>query len=108
MLHLQHNHLQSYLGRPPAALKGSVKSPVGCGFMANSEKRRLAVEEITYLGYCRGGGLMKPVVNKIQVLTAYPIPQMKRQVAGYYWRFILDFTSIAAPSPYGPHEREQQ
>lgn len=41
--------------------------------MANPEKHRLAVEEITYLGYCRGGGLLKPVVNKVQVLTAYPI-----------------------------------
>lgn len=91
------NHLQH--------LRVVLKALQEAGLTANPVKCKLAVSEVTYLKSCAGGGLVKSVVDKVQALT-------KRQVrcflglAGYYWKFILRFTSNAA-LPDGPHKRQQ-
>lgn len=45
------------------------------GLKANLEKCKLAVGEVTYLGYSVGDSFMKLVVDKMQALPCAPSPQ---------------------------------
>lgn len=70
---------------------------------ANPDKCFFGLSEAKYLGYIVGGGMVKPQVSKVEAIKEWPVPQNKKQVraflglAGYYRRFVQDFSSITAP-----------
>ena len=57
----------------------------------------------TYLGHVAGTGVVRPEPSKVHVVLTFPIPATKTHVrvflglTGYYWRFIPNFASLAAP-----------
>ncbi|XP_056392621.1 uncharacterized protein LOC130285289 [Hyla sarda] len=58
--------------------------------------------EVQYLGH-RVGGPLRPEPSKVESIMAWPIPKTKKQVmsflgtAGYYRRFVPDYSKIAKP-----------
>ncbi|KAG8186462.1 hypothetical protein JTE90_009221 [Oedothorax gibbosus] len=66
-------------------------------------KCQFAREHVKYLGHIVGQGQRKPGELKIQAVKEFPRPQNKTQIrsflglAGYYRRYIPDFSVIAAP-----------
>ena len=50
-----------------------------------------------------GNGTVQPEVSKVEAVQRWPVPETKKQVRaflglmGYYWRFIPQYASIAAP-----------
>nr|XP_025035341.1 uncharacterized protein LOC112544063 [Pelodiscus sinensis] len=73
------------------------------GLTANPKKCQFGRAEVSYLGYTVGRGKLKPLVDKVQAVRDHPVPTTKRKVrqflglAGYYRRFIPNFSSLAAP-----------
>ena len=69
----------------------------------NLKKSKFCFKELKYLGFIVGGGKLKPDPAKIEAVTNFPIPKNSRQVrrllgmAGWYRRFIKDFSSLTAP-----------
>ncbi|GFY77107.1 retrovirus-related Pol polyprotein from transposon 297 [Trichonephila inaurata madagascariensis] len=64
---------------------------------------KIAQAYVKYLGHLVGQGLRTPGELKVQVIKDFPIPTNKTQVraflglAGYYRRYIPEFSVIAAP-----------
>jgi hypothetical protein len=69
---------------------------------ANPKKCKLGFEEVEYLGYLIGRGIVKPQERKVHAVRNWPVPRSKTQVksflglAGYYSRFIPNFAAIAS------------
>jgi len=69
----------------------------------NLAKSDFAHAHVTYLGYEVGQGQVKPLNSKIHAIDKYPAPKAKREVmrflgmAGYYRRFVMNFSDIVAP-----------
>ncbi|XP_037803946.1 uncharacterized protein LOC119598371 [Penaeus monodon] len=69
----------------------------------NLAKSDFAHARVTYLGYEVGQGQVKPLNSKIDAIEKYPVPKSKREVmrflgmAGYYRRFVKNFSDIVAP-----------
>ena len=61
------------------------------------------MKECMYLGHVVGNGTVKPDHGKLEAVQDCPTPKTKSQfraflgLTGYYWRFIPDYLSIAAP-----------
>jgi len=73
------------------------------GLTVKAKKCQLGMRECIYLGHVVGNGTVKPEPGKIEAVQRFPVPQTKKQVraflglAGYYRRFIPNFSSIAVP-----------
>lgn len=69
----------------------------------NVEKSKFVMREIRYLGYIVGHGELKTDPGKVEAISSFPTPTNIRQVrrflgmAGWYMRFIRDYSGIAAP-----------
>ena len=73
------------------------------GLTVKPKKCQFGMKECVYLGHVVGNGTVKPEHGKLEAVQGFPIPETKSQVraflglTGYYWRFIPDYSSIAAP-----------
>lgn len=69
----------------------------------NIEKIYFCVTQVKYLGYIIGNGGIKTDPDKIEAITKWPVPKTIKQVrgflglAGWYRRFIDNFSSITFP-----------
>ncbi|XP_073803353.1 uncharacterized protein isoform X2 [Danio rerio] len=72
------------------------------GLTVNPKKCAVAKRETEYLGYVIGQGMVRPQIGKIQALEKCPVPQTRKDLrsflgmAGFYHRFIPNFSSRAA------------
>lgn len=75
----------------------------GAGLTVNPNKCAVAKQETEYLGYVIGQGVVRPQVKKLQVLEKCVVPQTCKDLcsflgmAGFYHRFVRNFSSRAAP-----------
>ncbi|KAG1925917.1 hypothetical protein F2P79_025210 [Pimephales promelas] len=73
------------------------------GLTINPTKCVFAKPETEYLGFIIGNGVIKPQVHKVHALESCPLPQTRKQLrsflgmAGFYHRFIPNFSARAAP-----------
>ncbi|XP_075764387.1 uncharacterized protein LOC142819706 [Pelodiscus sinensis] len=73
------------------------------GLTVKAGKCKVGMAEVSYLGHKVGSGCLKPEPAKVEAIRDWPVPQTKKQVqafigmAGYYRRFVPNFSSIAAP-----------
>lgn len=85
-------HLRAVLDRLHAA-----------GLTINPSKCVFAAAETEYLGHVIGNGVIRPQVIKIQAIESCPLPQTRKPLhsflgmAGFYHRFIPQFSTRAAP-----------
>lgn len=73
------------------------------GLTVKKGKCTFAAGECTFLGHTVGQGKVRPDTAKVRAVKEFQLPRTKRNVraflglAGYYRRFIHNFSSIAAP-----------
>ncbi|CAM5099684.1 unnamed protein product [Eretmochelys imbricata] len=64
---------------------------------------QIGLNRVTYLGHRVGQGTINPLQAKVNAIQKWPVPKSKKQVqsflglAGYYRRFVLHYSQIAAP-----------
>lgn len=69
----------------------------------NVEKSKFCMRSIQYLGHIVGGGTIRPNPDRIRAISEFPRPITIRQLrsflgmAGWYRRYIRNFSDIAAP-----------
>jgi hypothetical protein len=67
------------------------------------KKCRWGVAEVEYLGHVVGGGVVKPRLEKIKILSEMPVPTSLAKLSkflglvGFYRKFVKNFAKIAAP-----------
>ena len=73
------------------------------GLTVKLKKCCFGQDHTCYLGHVIGGGEVQPDPEKVQAVRVYPEPKTKKDVrsflglAGYYWRFIPEFSTVATP-----------
>ena len=84
------------------------------GLTIKPKKCRFGMEETEYLGHIVGNGMVKPCSEKAEAVKRFPIPETKKQVrsflglAGYYRKFIKNFSELATPLTNLTKKREPQ
>ena len=75
----------------------------GAGLTAKPAKCKLGARQCVYLRHTVGNGEIRPESTKIEAVSNFPRPEMKKEVraflglSGYYRRFIENYSSIALP-----------
>ncbi|CAM5167446.1 unnamed protein product [Natator depressus] len=73
------------------------------GLTVKAKKCQIGLNRVTYLGHQVGQGTISPLQAKVDAIQKWPVPKSKKQVqsflglAGYYRRFVLHYSQIAAP-----------
>ncbi|CAM5149514.1 unnamed protein product [Natator depressus] len=73
------------------------------GLTVKAKKCQIGLNRVTYLGHQVGQGTIKPLQAKVDAIQKWPVPKSKKQVqsflglAGYYRRFVPQYSQIAAP-----------
>ena len=84
------------------------------GLTIKPKKCRFGMEETEYLGHIVGNGVVRPCSEKAEAVKRFPIPETKKQVrsflglAGYYRKFIKNFSELATPLTNLTKKREPQ
>ena len=71
--------------------------------IAKPKKCKIAREEVMYLGHWIGKGILRTEKKTIDKIVNMPLLKTLREIksfmclAGYYWRFIMNFAKIARP-----------
>ncbi|CAM4531554.1 unnamed protein product [Lepidochelys kempii] len=66
-------------------------------------KCQIGLDRVTYLGHQVGQGTTNPLLAKVDAIQKWPVPKSKKQVqsflglAGYYRRFVPQYSQITAP-----------
>ena len=73
------------------------------GLTINVQKSKFCFKELKFLGYVVGDGCLKTNQDKVSAIQNFPVPTTQRQVrrflgmAGWYRRFVKDFSTVASP-----------
>ncbi|CAM5132510.1 unnamed protein product [Natator depressus] len=73
------------------------------GLTVKAKKCQIGLNRVTYLGHQVGQGTINPLQAKVDAIQKWPVPKSKKQVqsflglAGYYMRFVPQYSQIAAP-----------
>ncbi|CAM5122776.1 unnamed protein product [Natator depressus] len=73
------------------------------GLTVKAKKCQIGLNRVTYLGHQVGQGTISPLQAKVDAIQKWAVPQSKKQVqsflglAGYYRRFVPQYSQIAAP-----------
>ncbi|CAM5155665.1 unnamed protein product [Natator depressus] len=73
------------------------------GLTVKAKKCQIGLNRVTYLGYQVGQGTINPLQAKVDAIQKWPVPKSEKQVqsflglVGYYRRFVLQYSQIAAP-----------
>ncbi|CAM5135995.1 unnamed protein product [Natator depressus] len=73
------------------------------GLTVKAKKCQIGLNRVTYLGHQVGQGTINPLQAKVDAIQKWPVPKSKKQVkyflglAGYYRRFVLQYSQIATP-----------
>ncbi|CAM5133262.1 unnamed protein product [Eretmochelys imbricata] len=73
------------------------------GLTVKAKKCQIGLNRVTYLEHQVGQGTINPLQAKVDAIQKWPVPKSKKQVqsflglAGYYRRFVLQYSEIAAP-----------
>ena len=84
------------------------------GLTVKPKKCKFGMKETEYLGHVVGNGVVKPCQSKTEAVKKFQVPETKKQVrsflglAGYYRKFIKNFSDLAAPLTNLTKKREPQ
>ncbi|CAM4685989.1 unnamed protein product, partial [Lepidochelys olivacea] len=73
------------------------------GLTVKAKKCQIGLNRVTYLGHQVGQGTINPRQAKVDAIQKWPVPKSKKQVqsvlglAGYYRRFVPQYSQIATP-----------
>ncbi|CAM4683501.1 unnamed protein product [Lepidochelys kempii] len=73
------------------------------GLTVKAKKCQIGLNRVTYLGHQVGQGTISPLQAKVDAIQKWPVPRSKKQVqsflglAGYYRRFVPQYSQITAP-----------
>ncbi|CAM4684137.1 unnamed protein product [Lepidochelys kempii] len=73
------------------------------GLTVKAKKCQIGLNRVTYLGHQVGQGTISPLQAKVDAIQKWLVPKSKKQVqsflglAGYYKRFVPQYSQIAAP-----------
>ena len=72
------------------------------GLTVKPKKCKFGMQETEYLGHVVGNGMVKPYQSRTEAVKQLQVPETKKQVrsflklAGYYRKFIKNFSDLAA------------
>lgn len=84
-------------------LQALLQSLEVAGFTINLKKCVFGHGTVNYLGHTVGKGMVRPKAANVSAILAFPTPTTRKEVmrflgmAGYYRRFCVNFSAVAAP-----------
>ncbi|CAM5178399.1 unnamed protein product [Eretmochelys imbricata] len=91
------------VGLTPGTSKKVLERIREAGLTVKAKKCQIGLNRVTYLGHQVGQGTINPRQAKVDAIQKWPVPKSKKQVqsflglAGYYSRFVPQYSQIATP-----------